>query len=723
MPHRSTDRLVLLLTALLLASPAAAQDFGLGPPAAANDWLSGKRRAPVPPPAPPTGWRPGDPIPAEAARRRPAAQAAPRPGTAAAQANQRPPIRTPGHAPGDWRAQMNAAPVATSAAVPPVGVTRLSDGNPDSKGALPADRAQLPRDLWGTASATQIADRIAATQPRLDATRGLFRRILTAQLAPPGGNAAGDEGRLFLARTDRLIALGWIEDAGALLQSAGSGDGPRFARRFDVALLTNDAGSVCRQITDRPGLAPGLAARVYCLAQDGDWAAAALTLHGARASGLIPPQTVALLERFLDDSTADLTESLPDPAAVTPLEFRLFEAIGQPLATGDLPLAYAWSDLNGDTGWKARIEAAERLTRAGAAPVETLRAAYLDQRPAASGAIWDRAAAVQRLDAALRSGDSAALSQALPAAETLFSDARLLVPLARMIAPHLPAQGLSDAAAQTAAHLRLLAGLPVPDATGLPAEDVALAALAAGGAAQHGDAAGAGGEAGPAIAPGSAPSTTLGRDSALPTAPAALADNAPPPGGSAPAQPAVPAAGDMSAAAQTGPSVGGSSLDAAAASAGETSTDQGDTVASPVAATPDHGDDASQAAASQAAASQAPAEGDGASAPVAPAAARQDAVSPGVASASPLPPPSFPKGSPGALYAAALDTPPVAEAPPEGRGLALLAAMADVDAGLDGDTQRAAAGLRRMTELGFPADARRAAVELLLTEHLGGPQR
>ena len=42
------------------------------------------------------------------------------------------------------------------------------------------------------------------------------------------------------------------------------------------------------------------------------------------------------------------------------------EAIGTPLPTAPLPLAFAHSDLRHTAGWKARIEAAERLVRTGA---------------------------------------------------------------------------------------------------------------------------------------------------------------------------------------------------------------------------------------------------------------------------------------------------------------------------------------------------------------------
>lgn len=566
---RWTD--LALALALALATPAAAQNSGIGMPSglprAASDWLAGKDAAP----APSSAWRPGGSKPADAQRRRSAQPPRARPAALMPK---------------------NRWPVATSGTVPRVSVTRLAESNPDTKGAIPAGAAGLPHDLWGSASAADLSQAIAAAQPRLQATRTLLVRMLVAQLAPPSGSAPGGEGRLFLARVDRLIGLGLLNEARGLLQSAGAANGQAFSRSFDLAMYGGDAGAVCAQMAQRPGLAPGLAARVYCLARDGDWSAAALTLRGARDERLIPDQTLALLERFLDDSSADLSDTLPDPRTVTPLEFRLFEAIGQPLSTGDLPVAFAWTDLGPDAGWKAQIEAAERLARAGAIDPARLAAAYAEQKPAASGGVWDRAALYQRLDAALGAGDDAALASALSAAEPEFGKAGLLPALARLIAPRLPGATTDGPAAETAAHLRLLAGVPVPGAARLPETEQALVALSEG--------------------PAPAPAT--------------------------PTEPAAPPAATPSPAA-------GAALSYAAA--------------------------------------------------------------------------AFPPGTPGAAFADALRTQPLSEAPPQGRGLALLRAMADVETGLDGDVRRAAAGLRRLSELGQPEVARRAAIELLLSDHLG----
>ncbi|MDO5643247.1 MAG: hypothetical protein Q4G26_12810, partial [Paracoccus sp. (in: a-proteobacteria)] len=165
------------------------------------------------------------------------------------------------------------------------------------------------------------------------------------------------------------------------------------------------------------GIAAGnLGARIYCLALGGDWDAAALLFTGARALGFIDEATAELMARYLDDASAEISDQLEPPEPMTPLAFRLHEAIGQPLPTGDLPLAYAWTDLSERSGWKAQLEAAERLARAGSLPAPILHQLYSAQRPAASGGVWERAAAVQALDAALATGDGARIGAALLAA-------------------------------------------------------------------------------------------------------------------------------------------------------------------------------------------------------------------------------------------------------------------------------------------------------------------
>jgi hypothetical protein len=161
---------------------------------------------------------------------------------------------------------------------------------------------------------------------------------------------------------------------------------------------------------------------------------------------------------------------------------RLYEAIGEPIATQGLPLAFAHADLRATTGWKGQIEAAERLVRHGALPPARLWTLYRERLPAASGGVWDRVEAIQRLDAALDAGDPAGVARRLPAAWAAMQAADLEVAFAATYADRLARLPLTGAAAGLAFRAALLG--PAADRAPLPAdagpEERFLAALAQG---------------------------------------------------------------------------------------------------------------------------------------------------------------------------------------------------------------------------------------------------
>jgi hypothetical protein len=164
----------------------------------------------------------------------------------------------------------------------------------------------------------------------------------------------------------------------------------------------------------------------------------------------------ALLIRFLDAETFDGAPPLPAPSRPSPLIFRLYEAIGESLTTATLPLAFAHSDLRTNTGWKAQIEAAERLARSGALSENKLLGLYTERRPAASGGVWDRVDAVQRFDLALTSGNAQSVAATLPAAWFAMQRAGLEVAFARAHAEPLGKISLAGPAAPLAFRIALL---------------------------------------------------------------------------------------------------------------------------------------------------------------------------------------------------------------------------------------------------------------------------
>lgn len=312
----------------------------------------------------------------------------------------------------------------------------------------------------------------------LPAIQDFLKVLMLAEADPPLG--AGPDGALFVARVDKLLDLGALEQAKSLIEAAEPDTAPLFRRWFDVALLTGTEDAACKVVKSTPSIAPTYSARIFCLARNGDWNAAALTLNTHRALGDITDQEDALIARFLDPELFEGEPPLDPPERVSPLMFRMHEAVGEPLITSKLPLAFAHADLRTTTAWKSQIEAAERLARHGAVSENVLQRVYTARTPAASGGIWDRADAIQKFDRAMQAGDAEQIARTLPAAWDAVKRARAEVPFAQLYAASLQDTALSDPAADIAFEVGLLSPNYETVALNSPDQNEFLAALARG---------------------------------------------------------------------------------------------------------------------------------------------------------------------------------------------------------------------------------------------------
>ena len=354
-------------------------------------------------------------------------------------------------------AKPNEPPVATGGALPEaVAVSVLGGPSPDAVGLLSPTVTGFPHALWGLGHSAEIATSLTAARAEgLPALQTLLVTLLLAEAEPPADAASA--GLLLNARIDKLLALGALEQAQALLDAAGPAKTAElFRRAFDVALLTDNEDAACATLADAPELSPALTTRVFCLARAGDWNAAALTFRTAQALGHISGIEEELLARFLDPELADGGLMLPPPKPITPLIWRIYDTIGESLPTATLPLAFAHADLSERAGWKAQVEAAERLSRAGAIPPNLLLGLYTARDPAASGGVWDRVDAFQRLDAAMETADLSAVEQRLPLAYARMMDAELEVPFATLYAEDLSRLPLTGDAARIGYEMGLL---------------------------------------------------------------------------------------------------------------------------------------------------------------------------------------------------------------------------------------------------------------------------
>ncbi|MCC5954784.1 MAG: hypothetical protein JJU07_01690 [Natronohydrobacter sp.] len=348
------------------------------------------------------------------------------------------------------------APVQPESHFETISVAPLTGAEPDATGLFTAERIGLPRDFWGPTPLAEIIAAIEAfpsdTVP--SATR-LGLRILMAEFAAPHGLTQETRGALLLARIDKLVSLGALEQASQLIDAAPEPSAALRARAFDIALLLGEEDRACAKMSGVISATEGQAAQIFCMARRGEWQAAWASLQVARSLQLIDESEAGLLMRFLDEEEADYLP--PPPQNITPLGWRILEALGDPVATTNLPVAFAHADLRGVSGWRAQIDAAERLTRMQVLQANRLYGLYTQRRPAASGGMWERVRAMQHLDRALANGDMAAIQAELLNGWPLFAAVELESAFATIHASALADLPLTGEAAEILWSVLLLA--------------------------------------------------------------------------------------------------------------------------------------------------------------------------------------------------------------------------------------------------------------------------
>lgn len=374
----------------------------------------------------------------------------------------------------DWLNDVQPAPVTPLAEpnvskrvdVPQVTTNALRQRAPIRLGLTSAASAGLPDNLWAGTDGFEVAEQLEA-MPRLTvpAAQNLLFRVLVAEAAP----ALKNPDKLHVARINALVALGAIEPAFALLEAAGPTATPaHFELYANLSLLQGNENRACRQLMAAPHLSQNEALRVFCLARGGDWDTAALVFGTSAALGLFDELEADALARFLDPELFEGEADLPVPQKPDALLFRLYEALGQSIPTRALPLVFAYADLSERAGWKAQLDAAERLVQTGAISPNKLLGVYSDRRPAASGALWDRVAAVQRAETALRSQNADAIAKTLPRAWQAVKEAKLALPFAAVFADEMGDAAFVGAAAKAAYEILLLSDEPDAAITRFP---------------------------------------------------------------------------------------------------------------------------------------------------------------------------------------------------------------------------------------------------------------
>ena len=321
--------------------------------------------------------------------------------------------------------------------LPNIEVSNLSEIRVDAVGLLPPSVTGLPLTIWRdstTADLNRLLDDMTiSSNPAIQSL--LFRLLLAEGYAPYDSD---DSFSFFLSRINKLVEYGAVEPALALLKRAAPLPAQLVPSLFELSMLSEEMSPACDQVLQLGGSYPEDGARIYCHARKGDWLTAQLMLEATAALGTIGLRQEALFHLFLETNAHDpITAQLPPPIATTFLDFRLYEAIGEPISPSNLPRKFSVSDLSGDHGWKAQLEAAEKLKISGALADNRFLGIFTSRQPSASGGIWDRVALVQKFDNAVKQESVLLAEAALQELSENQNFATLAAPISRLFARNL----------------------------------------------------------------------------------------------------------------------------------------------------------------------------------------------------------------------------------------------------------------------------------------------
>jgi hypothetical protein len=277
------------------------------------------------------------------------------------------------------------APGAAPATAPtPRGfqVEGLAPPEVDSIGLSGPSAGGFERTLWAGSDPELILTLltslpVATANPPLAA---LARRVLATGASLDGEGAAG---RVLGARVERLLAMGDLDSAKALLDQLPPAEADTALARqaAEAALLTGDDAAACRRAAD---LAPDSDAefwaevQVYCRLAAGDQDGARLALELLREAGQAGDAAFVQLAGMVADGASDAAP--PPPSSPQPVHLALLRLSGRALPASWLgslsPAALTAVARTPDLAGERQLEIAERAFQTGGLPASDLAAIY-----------------------------------------------------------------------------------------------------------------------------------------------------------------------------------------------------------------------------------------------------------------------------------------------------------------------------------------------------------
>jgi len=277
-----------------------------------------------------------------------------------------------------------AAPPATPAPQTDDGIraTPLAPVDAAWMGALPDPAQALPESLWLGTPRSLVAAILPQLAPTSSPTlQSLAHRLLLSNAAAPAGQDAPDRPSLAALRVERLIALGEIDGALALLDAlpAATRTEELDHQRVQLSFAKNNVDDGCQRVQQAISRYQGAwwdRALIACQALAGDQAKASLGLSLLREQKAAPdPVFDALVEAVGGRATKIDKMPQPSPILVTLLAAAKLPLPADAVAAADLATLHAWAG-NETVPPLQRLAAAERAVALGGLPPAALADLY-----------------------------------------------------------------------------------------------------------------------------------------------------------------------------------------------------------------------------------------------------------------------------------------------------------------------------------------------------------
>jgi hypothetical protein len=319
--------------------------------------------------------------------------------------------------------------------------TKLDPINLNGIGIIPSYVANLKKSLWINSDETILSKKIEKLDSsKLSKARTLFKRLLIVETDPPKlDTSKKNKNSIFLlSRIDKLITLGALDEAEALLAKIKPVDKSIFLRLKEVALLTGRINNLCKVIASKPKITEDIPIRIICFSRLGDWNTAAIVLSSASSLQMISPAQEELLMFYLDPDLMEDTVLKNSNINLNPTSFYIGELNGVKSKIDSLPPPYLYNDVNKrHAPLRRKVTAAEKLVHSKGINGSRLFSIYRNNSAAGSGGVWERMVSIQNLDRAIKTKRTILTEAALIRASFAMSKAGLLVPFAEEYASML----------------------------------------------------------------------------------------------------------------------------------------------------------------------------------------------------------------------------------------------------------------------------------------------